>query len=249
MRILAISLMLISAFGPVFLSQTKIQDRQHIWFLLDISESMYAQEGGSSRIENAKKQMLKISEQLKGASLGLILFSSAPIVQVPLTTDFQVFKDLSSLVFAGQIQGKGTNLRKAINLVADRLEMTETEGAKVVIFTDGDDYGENFQSSVERLKNINTQLIWIACGEIHPSNPKNVPLHEKNIQRWSKLSESIYFYNTQENLISEVTQILQGGSTQTSLAMLQENNYFRLPLFLAFVLILGTCFLTPVIKH
>jgi len=231
-RILAVILLIFAAFGPVFYQNQSSQNKKNIWFLLDISESMQ-----QTQIELAKNRIHQLTEKVPGASFGLIVFSSAPLVQVPLTSDIQVFKEISSLVFAGQIQSKGTNVRKALHLVADRLELSEMKEASVIILTDADDYGENFQSSIERLNYLETKILWIGVEPI--SND------EKKLQKWANLTNSKYFNIQDKSLESYWTELNSYPQASEVKDYNIKNNSYQIPLFIAFLLLFSMIFLEP----
>jgi len=65
-----------------------------IVFLLDVSESMNAQDLKPSRIEAAKNILKNFLDKLKNDRVGLVIFSGKPFTSLPLTFDYKVVKEI-----------------------------------------------------------------------------------------------------------------------------------------------------------
>ena len=88
--LISISLLIIAAANPQVgtrmeeVKQTGID----VFILLDDSLSMQAEDIKPSRLEKAKFQISNLIKRLRGDRIGLIIFSGAAYIQIPITTDY-----------------------------------------------------------------------------------------------------------------------------------------------------------------
>ena len=78
---------------PQYGEQLRVVSNRGIdmFILLDVSRSMLADDVAPSRLERAKSDIQDLLEQMEGDRVGLIVFAGAPVIQVPLTRDFEFF--------------------------------------------------------------------------------------------------------------------------------------------------------------
>ncbi|MFZ1751993.1 MAG: VWA domain-containing protein, partial [Saprospiraceae bacterium] len=79
-------------------------EKSDIFFALDISASMNAQDISPSRLEKSKRFIEQLINERRGDQLGLILFAGGAYLQMPLTSDYaaaQLFVRSASSEMAG----------------------------------------------------------------------------------------------------------------------------------------------------
>lgn len=111
-----------------------------IYLLLDISNSMLAEDIAPNRLERAKKIALDIAEAHKEDRIGLIVFAGHAYIQSPLTTDWNAIRLFLHAAHPDQAGTQGTAIGGAVRLL---LEQKSTEGSgkgAVIILTDGEDH-------------------------------------------------------------------------------------------------------------
>ncbi|HEV8551488.1 MAG TPA: VWA domain-containing protein [Polyangiaceae bacterium] len=112
---------------------------------VDLSGSMAeADLGGEkqTRLDVVKRVVGEFVARRKGDRLGLIVFGSAPFVQVPFTRDTSVVQKLLAETDVG-MAGPKTALGDAIGLSLDVLARSDAKSRVVVVLTDGNDTGSN----------------------------------------------------------------------------------------------------------
>ena len=71
---------------------TKMQEVKQtgidVFILLDVSNSMMAEDIKPNRLEKAKYQISNLINKLRGDRIGLIIFAGQAYIQIPLTTDY-----------------------------------------------------------------------------------------------------------------------------------------------------------------
>ena len=136
---------LIALAGPKYSDETVEIKREgvDILFLLDVSNSMLAQDIQPNRMEKAKLEIKKIVRNLKGDRVGLVIFAGQAYLQTPLTLDYAAFELLLDLVSPNMISVQGTSFTEAISRGMSSYE-TEENGNEhfktMILISDGEDH-------------------------------------------------------------------------------------------------------------
>jgi Ca-activated chloride channel family protein len=125
--------------------QESYQRSRDVLVLLDTSESMRAADPQPSRLERARQKVRALLEQAPADRFGLIAFSGAATLQVPLTRDHAYFRAVLDAIDTNAVSLEGTDIAAALELAIDTLR-TEDEaigGASadtraVVLISDGE---------------------------------------------------------------------------------------------------------------
>lgn len=165
------SLLLISlAFlGPYFHADNQLVPiiNKEIIFLLDVSSSMNCEDVQPTRLKKAKKEIQKIIQRLQGCKMGLIVFTSFPYVQSPLTNDPKALEMFLDLLETNQFANTGTDFRKALLKAAERFttdSLSNGASKSIVLISDGEDFGEKYASVIETLKQQNIKVYCVGVG-------------------------------------------------------------------------------------
>lgn len=141
--ILSVALLIVALTNPQWSGKREKVQKQsaEIFILMDISNSMLAQDIKPNRMEKAKQFAMDLVDKLKGDKIGLILFAGNAYLQMPLTTDYaasQLFIKSADPSLAGT---QGTAIGDAIRMATKHLTKDESGGSKgIVILTDGEDH-------------------------------------------------------------------------------------------------------------
>jgi Ca-activated chloride channel family protein len=110
-------------------------------FVLDISNSMDAEDVQPSRLERAKQSILDIVSGLDERVLvGLVLFAGDAFVQLPLTDDTDVLRAFVGAANTEMVTRQGTAIARGLSLAADVLDERVAGEALVVLMTDGENH-------------------------------------------------------------------------------------------------------------
>lgn len=113
--------------------------------ILDISNSMLAEDLRPNRLERAKLWIRDLVRSLSADRVGVIAMAGTPRVIAPLTTDYGFVRlAVDQLQTTDAVRG-GTNLGDAIRLAVD--DVFEREDARfkdIVLITDGEDLAGSF---------------------------------------------------------------------------------------------------------
>lgn len=143
--IAAILFAVIALARPVSLEKTITPpvEGKDIVVVLDISGSMEALDfQPKNRIEAAKTVIESFVKGRSSDRLGLVFFSKESFLQVPLTTDYDIFIELLSRLKTGVIED-GTAIGNGLGLALSRLSSSKAKSRVIILLTDGDNNAGN----------------------------------------------------------------------------------------------------------
>jgi Ca-activated chloride channel family protein len=161
----ALACLIIAAANPQV--GTKMQEVKQtgidVFILLDVSNSMMAEDIKPNRLEKAKYQISNLINKLRGDRIGLIIFAGQAYVQIPLTTDYSAANLFLSAVDVNSVPTQGTAIAAAINLATASFDTLSTQ--KVIIaITDGEDHEGDVQKAVENAVSREIKIFTIGLG-------------------------------------------------------------------------------------
>jgi len=128
----------ISAGSPIQTKKQSVENRdvRDIYFVVDVSRSMLADDFSPNRLEVAKKYIKDFIEYRGNDRIGINIFAEKIITLSPLTYDQIALKDKVGDISVGFL-GNGTNIGDAIALAVARLEKSEAKSKIIILLTDG----------------------------------------------------------------------------------------------------------------
>ncbi len=136
-----------------------------IMILLDVSNSMLAEDIQPNRISRSKFFITKFLDQLKHDRVGLVLFAGSSYLQVPLTIDFTSIKMSMPLIDPSNFPSQGTNIGDAVTMAGNTLGLTESNSKAIVIITDGEDHDQEASTAIETARKNGIKVFAIGVGE------------------------------------------------------------------------------------
>ena len=131
--------------------------------VLDVSNSMAAEDVGASRLTGAKALATRLAQAQEGR-VALIVFEAQPDVVSPLTTDTDAVAALIDTVQPGEIGLPGSDVGSAILSAIRLLESEPGQKADIVVISDGEDQGARVAEAVQRAKTRGVQVSTIMVG-------------------------------------------------------------------------------------
>tara|TARA_X000000950_G_scaffold134533_1_gene167485 strand:- start:422 stop:1393 length:972 start_codon:yes stop_codon:yes gene_type:complete len=179
-RILFFSLLIISLIGPKFgIREEKVEViGKDIMIAVDLSESMNANDIQPSRIEKVKFEIKRIINEFDNDRLGIIMFSGEAFVQCPLTYDNNALNLFVETLNTGLVPNSGTDFGPPLELGLSKLqdESSEEKDIKskiIILFSDGEDFGDETEESIEKIKENSLKLFSIGIGTEEGSRIKD----------------------------------------------------------------------------
>jgi Ca-activated chloride channel family protein len=108
-----------------------------IFFVVDVSRSMLAEDFSPNRLEVAKEKIAEFVALRPTDRIGIIIFSEKAFTLLPLSTDLKLIKQMVGEIKVGGMLGSGTNIGDALGLAVARGAQSLAENKVIVLLTDG----------------------------------------------------------------------------------------------------------------
>jgi Ca-activated chloride channel family protein len=167
--IVAIALLAIGAADPRWgIYYVDVQRRGvDVFFCLDVSRSMLAEDASPNRLERAKQYIRDMLEAAHGDRVGLITVAGEAALQCPLTVDYGAMRMILDDVDTRSGTRGGSLLGDAIRLATESFT-DEVKGYKaIILFSDGGDQ-ESFPAEAARkaADELGIRIYTIGLGDV-----------------------------------------------------------------------------------
>lgn len=263
LRSIYFSLLIISLLGPSFGENQEEVDivGKDIMILVDLSESMNADDIKPTRLEKVKFEMKKIIDSFSSDRIGIIMFSGEAFMQCPMTYDRNALNLFTETLNTGLVPRTGTDFGPALELSLSKLndensQSLEINSKIIILISDGEDFGDNTNESLDNIIESNIKLFTIGVGSekgskillgngkykkdkdggvvITKLNPTS--LKETARETGGKYFEISNINNEIDELISEINRI-KGDVIESKTIDVTVNKYFYF-LFTALLLMI-----------
>lgn len=107
--------------------------------LLDLSQSMDAQDVSPSRLVRARRELEDLQKVIGGDRVGLVIFAATAYPRLPLTSDLRALTLVTAELSTDTFQNQGSNLGPAIDVGLELLSRTEgLAGKALLVLSDGE---------------------------------------------------------------------------------------------------------------
>jgi Ca-activated chloride channel family protein len=120
--------------------------------MLDVSNSMNAEDIDPSRLTEAKNLMLSTMQKMKNDKIGIVIFAGEAVSIMPLTTDYGTAETYISAVETNSMKIQGTDFLKGMQAAAEKFKNVSKGSRKVILLSDGEDNEGNDNAAI-RLAN------------------------------------------------------------------------------------------------
>lgn len=127
---------------PQFGQSTGTEKRKGIEavFVLDVSQSMLAEDVQPNRLERSKLLIATLADRMKDDKIGLAVFAGEAYPQLPITNDYVSAKLFLDNISTDMVSLQGTNIAAAISLASKSFTQEKGVGKAIIIITDGEDH-------------------------------------------------------------------------------------------------------------
>jgi len=166
LRFTAIILILIAVWGPKFSNELTEVHREgvDIVILLDVSNSMRAQDIKPDRLEKARYELRKLIKELKGDRIGLVVFAGDAHLQTPLTLDYAAFEMFLDISDESLIGVQGTSFENALDVGLRAFDQNDKKHRAMILISDGEDHEGHLKEILEKAKTENVVIHTAGVG-------------------------------------------------------------------------------------
>jgi Ca-activated chloride channel family protein len=188
-----------------------------VMVVLDVSNSMNAQDVLPSRLERAKLAIHDILDNLAGNELGLILFAGEAYIHFPFTTDTFSAGSFLSAVSTEAITRQGTAIEAALRLAVDAFSDKSGSDEFIILITDGENLeGDPLPVADEAAQN---GIVIHAIGYGDPVDGAPVPVYDEagNVVDFKKdRFGQVVVSRLDEAILQEITERTSGRYQRAS---------------------------------
>ena len=150
-----------------------------VMVLLDVSNSMLAQDLAPNRLESAKRSISQLIDSLHGDRLGIIVFAGQAYVQLPVTTDYSAAKLFLNTINTDIVPTQGTAIGTAIDLGLQSLDFKNGLSKAMIIITDGENHEDDAISAAKSAleKEVTIHVVGVGSPEGAP-----IPIYQDGKQ-------------------------------------------------------------------
>jgi Ca-activated chloride channel family protein len=177
--LVVLAALLVALARPQWGSVTEMvqQEGIEVMVALDVSTSMLAQDVKPDRLSRAKMEISDLMDQLGGDQIGLVAFSGASYVQVPLTSDYVTARTFLDNARPGVISRPGTAIADAIQTAMRGFNMNRSSQKAIVLITDGEDHEGDAVAMAQTAADQGIRIYTIGFG-----SPEGEPIPEYDSQ-------------------------------------------------------------------
>lgn len=140
------------------------QKTSSVVFVLDVSNSMNAQDVQPSRLELAKAIVINSIQNMHDGKVGIVVFAGDAESIMPLTTDFSAAETYLSTVETSVIGRQGTDFLKAIKAAAQKFKNIPKGARKVILISDGEDNEGNDKAALSEAQKEGITINSVGIG-------------------------------------------------------------------------------------
>ena len=173
----AFGFLIIGAADPQIGSKMEEEKRKgaDLMILLDVSNSMLSQDMAPNRLENAKRAIAQLIDNLHNDRIGIIVFAGEAYVQLPVTTDYSAAKLFLNTINTSMVPVQGTAIGAAIDLGMKSFDFKDGTGKAMIIITDGENHEDDAVASAKYAAEKDVMVNVIGMGS---ENGSPIPLYQ-----------------------------------------------------------------------
>lgn len=162
----AIASLIVALAGPRW-GENSVEDERRgldLVFLMDVSNSMIAEDISPSRLVRSREVARSIVGRLEDSYRAVVAFKGAATVVVPMTEDPVAFDLAMSNLSGALITTAGTSVRSGIDTALSVFPSGSPRQRAIIIFSDGEELQETVQDELERLRAADIPIFGVLAG-------------------------------------------------------------------------------------
>ena len=135
-----------------------------IMIVLDVSNSMLAEDYSPNRLERAKLAISRLVDKLRDDRIGLVVFAGNSFVQLPITTDYVSAKMFMGSISTESVPIQGTAMGEAINTAMRSFSAQSEKSRAIIIITDGENHEDDPVGAAAQAAEMGVRVYTIGVG-------------------------------------------------------------------------------------
>ena len=135
-----------------------------IMIVLDVSNSMLAEDYSPNRLERAKLAISRLVDKLREDRIGLIVFAGNSFVQLPITTDYVSAKMFLNSISTESVPVQGTAIGDAINTAMRSFSAQSEKSRAIIVITDGENHEDDPVAAAAQAAELGVRVFAVGVG-------------------------------------------------------------------------------------
>ena len=135
-----------------------------IMIVLDVSNSMLAEDYSPNRLDRAKLAISRLVDKLRDDRIGLIVFAGNSFVQLPITTDYVSAKMFLNSISTESVPIQGTAIGEAINTALRSFSAQSEKSRAIIVITDGENHEDDPVAAAAQAAEMGVRVFTIGVG-------------------------------------------------------------------------------------
>ena len=135
-----------------------------IMIVLDVSNSMLAEDYSPNRLDRAKLAIARLVDKLRDDRIGLIVFAGNSFVQLPITTDYVSAKMFLNSISTESVPVQGTAIGEAINTAMRSFSAQSEKSRAITVITDGENHEDDPVAAAGQAAEMGVRVFTIGVG-------------------------------------------------------------------------------------
>ena len=135
-----------------------------IMIVLDVSNSMLAEDYSPNRLDRAKLAIARLVDKLRDDRIGLIVFAGNSFVQLPITTDYVSAKMFLNSISTESVPVQGTAIGEAINTAMRSFSAQSEKSRAIIVITDGENHEDDPVAAAGQAAEMGVRVFTIGVG-------------------------------------------------------------------------------------
>ena len=180
-----------------------------VMIVLDVSNSMLAEDYSPNRLERAKLAISRVVDKLRDDRIGLVVFAGSSFVQLPITTDYVSAKMFLNSISTGSVPIQGTAMGEAISTALRSFSAQSDKSRAIIVITDGENHEDDPVAAAEQAASMGVRVFTIGVGspqgtmipledggylEDRDGNPVVTRLDDKVLQDVAAAGKGLYIH-------------------------------------------------------
>lgn len=140
------------------------QKMNNVIFLLDVSNSMNAEDIAPNRLTEAKNIIINTLQKMKNDRVGVVVFAGEATSIMPLTTDYTAAEAYIGGVETSVVKIQGTDFLKAVESAVKKFKNIPKGARQIVMISDGEDNEGNEKEAIALAKNEGITITTVGVG-------------------------------------------------------------------------------------
>ena len=146
------------------LEETVFDQSREVLIALDLSASMLAEDVKPTRLARAKLLIGALLDELQGERVGLAVFAGTAFLQVPMSSDYEIMRDILTGLDPSYLPQAGTDYAGMLRVANEAFGQSTAADRFLIVLSDGEAHDPDWRRALEELKKKEVKIISLGIG-------------------------------------------------------------------------------------